>query len=81
MLEGLLWKISSIGIMGTIPFESLLIVLLTLDEVPADYTLWPMSGFYALCRIYIVLEAFLSLRHVPLGVYAAIPWAQSIPHL
>ena len=37
--------------------------------------------FYALSRIYIVVESFISLRHVPIGVYAAIPWVQDIPHI
>ena len=49
------------------------------------YTSWiilaPMFIFYALSRIYIVVESFISLRHVPIGVYAAIPWVQAIPHI
>ena len=36
---------------------------------------------YVLSRIYIVAESFISLRHVPIGVYAAVPWVQSIPHV
>ena len=41
----------------------------------------PLFIFYALSRIYIVVESFISLRHVPIGVYAAIPWVQVIPHI
>ena len=41
----------------------------------------PIFVFYALSRIYIVVESFISLRHVPIGVYAAIPWVQDIPHI
>ena len=41
----------------------------------------PLFIFYALSRIYIVVESFISLRHVPIGVYAAIPWVQNIPHI
>lgn len=40
--------------------------------------------FVLLCvasRIFIVVESFISLRTVPIGVYAAIPWAQYIPHI
>ena len=37
--------------------------------------------FYILSRIYIVVESFISLRHVPIGVYAAIPWVQDIAHI
>ena len=36
---------------------------------------------YILSRLYIVVEAFISLRHVPIGVYAAVPWVQAIPHV
>ena len=37
--------------------------------------------FYALSRVYLVVESFISLRHVPIGAYAAIPWVQAIPHI
>jgi hypothetical protein len=37
--------------------------------------------FYGLSRVYIVVEAFISLRHVLIGVYSAVPWTQSIPHI
>ena len=49
------------------------------------YPLWafygPLAIFYALARLYIVVESFISLRHVPIGVYAAVPWVQDIPHV
>ena len=36
---------------------------------------------YAASRVYLVVESFISLRHVPIGVYAAVPWVQNIPHV
>ena len=36
---------------------------------------------YFFARGYIVVESFLSLRHVPIGVYQDVSWAQYIPHL
>ena len=36
---------------------------------------------YVLSRLYLVGESFASLRHVPVGVYAAIPWVQLVPHI
>ncbi len=36
---------------------------------------------YAASRLYLVLESFISLRHVPIGVYAAVPWVENIPHV
>ena len=42
---------------------------------------YTLSIPYALSRIYIVVESFISLRRVPIGVYAAVPWVQAIPHV
>ena len=57
---------------------------LSADEM-LGYIYWisftPLFIFYTLSRIYIVVESFIGLRHVPLGVYAAIPWVQDIPHI
>ena len=36
---------------------------------------------YALARVYIVVEAIISLRRVPVGVYEQVSWSQYIPHL
>ena len=52
-------------------------ILLTISWI----FLTPLLILYALSRIYIVVESFISLRHVPIGVYAAIPWVQDIPHI
>lgn len=41
----------------------------------------PLATLYALARLYIVVESFISLRHVPIGSYAAVPWVQDIPHV
>jgi hypothetical protein len=32
-------------------------------------------------RVFLVVDSFISLRDVPLGVYATVPWAQYIPHI
>ncbi|KAI9739319.1 MAG: hypothetical protein M1834_007532 [Cirrosporium novae-zelandiae] len=37
--------------------------------------------FYILFRLFLVIESFVSLRHVPIGVYAGIPWVNYIPHI
>ena len=36
---------------------------------------------YVSSRLYLVVESFISLRHVPIGVYAAVPWVENIPHV
>ena len=37
--------------------------------------------FFILSRIYIIVETFISLRHVQWGVYATVNWTDYIPHL
>jgi hypothetical protein len=32
-------------------------------------------------RLFLVIESFISLRDVPAGAYATVPWAQYIPHI
>lgn len=49
-------------------------------------SIYPYMGalavlFYALARVYIVVESFVSLRHVPIGVYLTPSWLQMIPHV
>ena len=89
--EGLIWKIACIGIMGSISVQ--IMIYWTLSSITyhrlshsdilgiMSFALGPVFVFYGFSRLYIVLESFLSLRAVPLGVYAAVPWVQSIPHL
>jgi len=36
---------------------------------------------YCAARAFLVVEAFISLRHVPMGVYQVVNWASYIPHI
>ena len=53
-------------------------------ELPTYFAI-VFSGLYILCyataRLYLVMESVTSVRHVPIGVYAAVPWVQNIPHV
>lgn len=40
-----------------------------------------LAALYLFSRIFIIVESFLSLRHVPIGVYAGLGWSKYIPHL
>ncbi|KAL8776849.1 MAG: hypothetical protein Q9213_008110 [Squamulea squamosa] len=41
-----------------------------------------MIGFlYVFSRVFIIVESFISLRHVPVGVYTDVGWSKYIPHL
>ena len=52
-------------------FGSLLLIIATF--------LTPIFYFFA--RLYLLVEAFASLRSLPLGSYTAIPWISFFPHL
>lgn len=41
----------------------------------------PFVAVYVISRIYIVVEAFASLRAVPIGIYLMPSWVQMIPHV
>lgn len=94
--ESLLWKISCFFIMGAIPilvfvFSALWKLIYSdfnienIDNEKVITVIVVVRGtffmLYASARIFLVLESFLSLRHVPIGVYAAVPWVQNIPHI
>lgn len=91
--QSLLWKISCLIIMSFVFIVIIPIYVIggiieefqpgstkTLDRISGTLIL-TLSIFYAVARIFLVLESFLSLRHVPIGVYAAVPWVQNIPHI
>jgi len=42
---------------------------------------WVLFLAYLIARTFIIVEAFISLRSVPIGVYLTPSWLQMIPHL
>ncbi|KAK3900069.1 hypothetical protein C8A05DRAFT_36304 [Staphylotrichum tortipilum] len=64
--ESLLWKIS-----GDLPV--LTGIFRAIDKA--------IVLVFVVCRLYIVVEAFVSLRSVPIGVYWTPSWIQMIPHV
>ena len=42
---------------------------------------YPVIAAYAIPRTYILLEAFVSLRALPLGAYTSVNWTDFIPHV
>lgn len=56
---------------GILPWIYRLVILFGVLNIP----------LFLLSRIYIIVETFISLRRVPLGVYATVDWAEYIPHL
>ncbi|KAL8734024.1 MAG: hypothetical protein Q9166_001785 [cf. Caloplaca sp. 2 TL-2023] len=47
----------------------------------ASISLVMITAFYIFSRTFIIVESFISLRHVPIGVYTDVGWSKYIPHL
>ena len=89
-IEATLWKISCLYICC-----SYIIIYLTIPRLLVKFNgenwswreifllilfyLW--FFIYTLARIFIILESFLGLRHVPVGVYLTPDWLQMFPHV
>ena len=43
------------------------------------YAQWGHVAMVLLCRSFLIIESFVSLRRVPLGVYEEVPWTRYIP--
>ena len=94
-VESMIWRTACFIIIGgfflMLALPSLLSIISTLSSGRRAW--WILAqiviyGFilllflcYAAARLYLVVESFISLRHVPIGVYAAVPWVQNIPHV
>lgn len=85
--EGLVWKFACFLIAAVLPlyhiFNRIRVKLLALHEgmeTAMHVVLSLTLVIYMLARIYIIFEAFASLRHVPIGVYMAPVWVQMFPH-
>jgi len=90
-VESLLWRVSSFTVMGAMPcwLSVLLLYIIIVNLVPgmmslleAGVLLFNYAGvvLYLGARAYLVVESFISLRCVPIGVYWTPSWLQMIPH-
>ncbi len=94
-IESLLWKISGFIIVSlfSASVSILLLIIILATCVLANYDADKISDRFSkqlgkfmmlvfmLSRLYIVVEAFVSLRAVPIGVYWTPAWVQMIPHV
>ena len=55
---------------GIMPWPYRLVIVIGLLNFP----------FFVMARMYIIVETFVSLRHVQLGVYQTVEWTDYIPH-
>ena len=45
------------------------------------WTMYAVLVVFALARVYLVVEAFISLRSAPVGLYDTPEWTDFLPHL
>lgn len=58
-----------------------LLVLVALQAAVFMISLGLMVLLYPVARLYIVVEAFASLRSLPVGAYDTVVWVEMFPHL
>ncbi|KAI4256110.1 MAG: hypothetical protein L6R42_006397 [Xanthoria sp. 1 TBL-2021] len=90
--EQLLWRISSVAVMGGIPT---LAAINEIDHLKTSYNWWYdrfvrwlLFGLfylliiaYILARLYLFIECFIQLSHLPAGVYEVPEWSSYFPHI
>ena len=87
--EAMLWRVSSAVITG-IPFLYALVIYLL--KILNDLITWDLNFLflplsiiallvYVVSRLLLLVEAFISLRHLTPGMLAVVKWTSFIPHI
>jgi hypothetical protein len=88
--ERWLWRASSIAVAAFGWFLSIFLFLIIDENIGMDedtagvvliLVIFVVTLLCAAARVFIVVESFLSLRAVPIGVYATLAWTNYIPHI
>lgn len=77
-IERWFWRASSIVCIA-LPLLMVVLSQYTLKWARHDWPFWICAALYVLCRTYMVVEMFLSLRAVPADVYRTPQWSQYFP--
>ena len=85
--EAMLWRVSS-AVLTAIAFLSPMILVLVLflsknsDSLQIDATFFStIILVYVVSRLLLLVEAFISLRHLTPGMLALVTWTSFIPHI
>ena len=93
-IEQLLWRISCVVVICGIPTSVAVCRLMYLLGFPGDDLLavliismpcvligYLLTSAYVLARLYLVVECFIQLSHLPTGVYDMPEWSSYFPHI
>ncbi|KAL9631834.1 MAG: hypothetical protein Q9204_004049 [Flavoplaca sp. TL-2023a] len=93
-IEQLLWRISCVIVIGGIPISIAVcrllyspfgwydnIVAILLISMPRVIVGYLLTSAYVLARLYLVVECFIQLSHLPAGVYDTPEWSSYFPHI
>lgn len=80
-IEATLWKVASVIIIGLPLIALLFVAALAVFGYGRRHVFIPLSAIYILARLYLMMEAFSSLRASPAGVYQTVEWTQYWPIL
>ena len=70
----------SLGVLGM--FEVPIIIFgIILPRLVFDLTIAAAVALYCLARVYLVVECFINLSHLPASVYETPGWSQYVPHI
>ncbi|KAI1177873.1 hypothetical protein F4777DRAFT_167834 [Nemania sp. FL0916] len=94
--EMVLWRGSGVVVATAIPAAIVLFIILALICMPIDERFPKLENvtatiiwlpilltalLYFSARVFLVIEAFISVRQMPIGVFVTISWSDYIPHL
>ena len=82
--EAMLWRVSSAVLTGIAFLFPILLFFLAIifqrnTALIAGFT--PILLVYAMSRLLLIVEAFISLRHLTPGMLALVKWTSFIPHI
>ena len=86
--EAMLWRVSSVVLTGSailLPLLAILLVSIFEDfefhEKPSIVVFTTILLVYVVSRLFLLVEAFISLRHLTPGMLALVKWTSFIPHI
>ena len=83
--EAILWRVCSVVLTGIAFLLPLLFLLTSATEGSFGYLLFfpTIVAFiaYVLSRLFLLVEAFISLRHITSGMLALVKWTSFVPHI